>query len=253
NVFNVGAVGAATTCRLAGVIRQRYYRVVYTNGATIQASFSLYVTEHQFPFGTTPFVNGSVPEYQIIASGAAAAIVASDAVSNQSISPITNTSNTGGVQENLVLKYNGFSLDRNRCNYISAGDSGTHTVTFNGITQLTYEGLGGYICLVVSAASGTTPTLSGQLQFSPDGNGTTWINLGPASGSLTATGQTLVLAIFPCNWSATPGATPANLTTGATLSVFINAPLPRTFRLVYTICGTTPSFTFTCPCMFMKA
>ena len=43
----------------------------------------------------------------------------------------------------------------------------------------------------------------------------------------------------------TPGSTPANLTSGATQSVFINAPLPKTWRLVYTIGGTTPSFSIT--------
>lgn len=141
------------------------------------------------------------------------------------------------------LLFNGTTWDRARGNTIvTMGDTGAKTATFNGATQTNHNARGAYITLAVGTVSGTTPTLSVQLQVSYDG--TNFVNLGPASANLTATG-TVLIAIYPSNLSQAAGVTPANLSNGATQSVFINAPLPRTWRLVYTIGGTTPSFTFT--------
>lgn len=139
--------------------------------------------------------------------------------------------------------YNGSTWDRYYNNFIATmGDTGAQTATFNGATQVNLNHRGAKIMVLVSAVSGTLPTLTAQLQISPDA-GTTWLNYGPASGALTAAG-TILIDIYPTNLS-TSGATPATLTTGATQSVFINGSLPRTWRLSYTIGGTTPSFTFT--------
>jgi hypothetical protein len=82
------------------------------------------------------------------------------------------------------------------------------------------------------------------LQWSPDG-GTTWVNLGPALANLTTTGQSGTFVVYPTNTSQTAGATPANITTGSTVQNILNAALPRSWRLVYTIAGTTPSFAIT--------
>lgn len=67
----------------------------------------------------------------------------------------------------------------------------------------------------VTAASGTSPTLDGKLQHSPDG-GTTWIDL---------------VAI-------------TQKTTTGTESKTASAPTSGLVRFNYTIGGTTPSFTF---------
>jgi hypothetical protein len=103
--------------------------------------------------------------------------------------------------------------------------------------------VGAYITVLLGTVSGTGPTLTAQLQYSLDG-GTTWLNLGPASATVAATGNTILIAIHPTNLSQAAGVTPANLTTGATVQVMLNAPLPRTWRLNYVIAGTNPSFTF---------
>lgn len=68
-----------------------------------------------------------------------------------------------------------------------------------------------------TAVTGTTPSLTVQLQASDDG-GTTWYNVGAASSALTAAGQ-LRLASTPV--------------------------LEGMCRLNYTVSGTTPSFTVT--------
>src|SRR5206468_9286770 len=73
----------------------------------------------------------------------------------------------------------------------------------------------GLIVLVVSGVSGTTPSLTAKVQQSPD-DGTTWIDV--ANGAFTA------------------------------ITANGNAALPisnfgEKIRLVYTITGTTPSFT----------
>ena len=85
--------------------------------------------------------------------------------------------------------------------------------------------------------------MTAQLQWSPDA-GTTWVNLGGASTAITATGNSIAFLVGPTNFS-TAGATPAALTTGATQTVALNTTLPRTWRLNYTIGGTTPSFSIT--------
>jgi hypothetical protein len=95
---------------------------------------------------------------------------------------------------------------------------------------------------VVSAVTGTTPTCSVQLQVSYDG--TNFDNYGPASTALVAAGR-ITLLVYPTNASQAAGATPANLAAGASVFQAMNMPLPRTWRLVYTLGGTTPSFTFT--------
>lgn len=150
---------------------------------------------------------------------------------------------TGHVAADEMM-YNGGSWDRERNNFNTAtGDTGAKTATTAGATQTNYNARGAIITIVMGTVSGTSPTCAPQLQYSDDG-GTTWTTLGPAMANITASG-TYVFVVYPANISQTAGATPANLTTGATTTVAINSPLPRTWRLNYTIGGTTPSFTIT--------
>jgi hypothetical protein len=166
----------------------------------------------------------------ISATGAAA-----DGVANATVLSRVNAQNSN---------FNGTNWDRQRGNAdIATGDTGAHTTTFNGAGQTNYNARGAYITLIVGTVSGTTPSMVPTLQWSPDG-GTTWVNFGPAMTAITASGN-YTFAVYPTNLSQAAGATPANLSTGATQTVLINTILPRTWRVVYTIIGTTPSFTLT--------
>lgn len=134
----------------------------------------------------------------------------------------------------MPFVFNGTTWDRQRGNVDTVtGDTGAHITTFAGATQTNFNGCGAFITILLGTVSGTSPTLSAQVQWSPDG-GTTWINLGAALANLTATSQKGVFVVYP-NTVAT--------TTGATQTLVINTPLPRTWRINYTIAGTTPSFT----------
>jgi hypothetical protein len=240
------AVAANSLVMTQGVVRLRYYQVVYVNGATPQATFELMMTASNYMMGST--ISGS----PAVATGALLAISVPMLVANGGggvgADALVNTNDIPGTagafpMRNCMHVFNGTSWDRMRNNANGAtGDAGAKVATFNGATITNFDAVGAYITLLLGAVTGTTPTLTMQLQYSPD-SGTTWLNLGPASATLTASNQTAVLAIFPTNFSQTPGATPANLTTGANVSTFINAPLPRIWRIVYTIGGTTPSFT----------
>jgi hypothetical protein len=167
-------------------------------------------------------------------SGDTAAAASADALANPTIKQI-------GAD---AMNFNGTSWDRERNNVnVTVGDTGAKTATFFGATQINYNARGAKIMVLCGTVTGTTPTLTAQLQISPDG-GTTWLNFGPASGAVTTTGNTILIDVYPAN-ETVAGATPAALTTGATQTVQINAALPRTWRISYVITGTTPSFTLT--------
>jgi hypothetical protein len=141
--------------------------------------------------------------------------------------------------------FNGTTWDRARNNhYATTGDTGAKTATFNGATQTNYNARGALIVVQLGTVSGTTPTLNVQLAVSYD-DGTTWITVGAASGNATASNNTIAVLVYPTNLSQAAGGTPANLTTGATQTLALNMALPRKWRLVYTIGGTTPSFAIT--------
>jgi hypothetical protein len=95
--------------------------------------------------------------------------------------------------------------------------SATKTATGND----TGQALGGAfnniaLYVNVTAASGTTPTLVVKLQDSPDGT----------------------------NWYDITGATTASLTTTGAVAVRTTVACGHSIRAVWTIGGTTPSFTF---------
>jgi hypothetical protein len=152
---------------------------------------------------------------------------------------IPTTAKVGAIN----LLYNGATLDlaRGNTNVSIAGDAGTKTVTFNGAAQTNFNARGAIITVVLGAVSGTAPTLSVQLSISIDG-GVAWLTLGPAMTALNGSSQVATLLVYPANMSQAAGATPANIVSGASQTQALNLPLPRTWRLVYTIGGTTPSF-----------
>jgi len=167
-------------------------------------------------------------------TGYPTAAASADALANPTVTKIDAT----------ALNFNGASWDRQRNNAnITGGDTGAKTATFNGATQTNFNARGAYITVAIGAVTGTTPTMTMQLQVSFDG--TNFINFGPASAAVTAGSQNVVFIVYPTNISQAAGTTIANLATGAAQTIAINAPLPRTWRIVYTIGGTTPSFTLT--------
>jgi hypothetical protein len=120
-------------------------------------------------------------------------------------------------------------------------DVGVKTASFNGAIQSNPGARGALITILLGAVSGTSPTLAVQLQWSPDG-GTTWLNFGAVLPNLTASNQIGTILVFPTNTS-TAGASPAAFTMGSATNVQSNVALPKTWRLVYTLGGTSPSFT----------
>lgn len=119
----------------------------------------------------------------------------------------------------------------------TTGDTGAKTATGNGATITNATSKGAHIVVNMGAVTGTTPTCTIKVQGSADG-GTTWYDIPSANtASLTATGVYGIM-IYP-GLAAVAGTT----TSGTTAQV--NSALPRTWRIVWTIGGTTPSFTIT--------
>jgi hypothetical protein len=130
-----------------------------------------------------------------------------------------------------LMMFNGTSWDRQRNNVnVNVDTSAAKTTTVAGATATNYNNTGMFVTILVTAVSGTTPTLTAKLQWSPD-NGTTWVDWDTTNlqtSSITANG-TYVLKVYP-------GAT-------NTANASANGTVPRTWRVYYTIGGTTPSFT----------
>ena len=109
--------------------------------------------------------------------------------------------------------------------------SATRTTSFNS-ELFRYSDYSVDSCIIyvdVTAVSGTTPTLTAQLQSLDPASGK-WVNL---SGVVTATINSIsTVTLQVGQWIPTV----ANST--------INSILPNTLRIAYTIGGTTPSFTF---------
>lgn len=136
----------------------------------------------------------------------------------------------GHVGGDMFL-FNSSTWDRFRNNFNQTLDaSSARTATVAGTTGINYNAAGAVFCINVTAVSGTSPTLVAKLQFSPD-NGTTWFDYDAKTTTATISSVSKnILKVKPGVIEVENGA--------------VSLPLPRTFRLYYTIGGTTPSFTF---------
>lgn len=146
---------------------------------------------------------------------------------------------TLGKQAVLNLVYNGstWDLQRGMSGNLTTGDTGAKTATGNGATITNVGNKGVQLLINMGAVTGTSPTCVIKLQGSVDG-GTTWYDVpGATTASLVATGV-FGITLYP-GLPTTAGTT----TSGTTAQC--NAVLPRTWRAVWTIGGTTPSFTLT--------
>jgi hypothetical protein len=117
--------------------------------------------------------------------------------------------------------------------------SGVRSSAFNSPLIYTPQwAKGAIITLVASAATGATTM---QLQYSPNGSGGPWINLGPVSSALSGAGNAALL-FYPTNLTVA-GATPAALTLASTAAgVLVNCPLPPHWRISFTV-GTSITIT----------
>ena len=107
--------------------------------------------------------------------------------------------------------------------------SAAQTATNNSTAQTNFNARGIDLYVNVTAASGTSPTLAVKIQTQDPVSGT-WVDLpGAVTANITAAGIT-VLQVYP------GVAAVANST--------ISAALPRAWRCVSTIAGTSPSFTY---------
>lgn len=213
----------AAVLRVANVMG-RYCRFRLTVAASAGTT-TLNVWGSQVPYApaiTTLSGGVSITGYPTAAASA-------DALANPTVTKIDSTG----------LLFNGTSWDRARgmSTALTTGDTGAKVATGNGATITNVGNKGVQIVVNMGAVSGTTPTAVLKVQGSTDA-GTTWYDIpGATTASLTATGQ-YGITIYP-GIAVTAGV--ATTGTTATASMVI----PRTWRMVWTIGGTTPSFTIT--------
>jgi hypothetical protein len=235
SAFITGAqtLTASTAIVYTGRLNYRYFRCrisTAVSGGTVQA-FTRLSTADLPPrvVGTVMTSNGT----NVAVKAASTAAVATDPALVVAISPnntptvqIGNTANTTAILANPLTPA-----------VTTTGDTGAKTATGNGATQTNATSKGAAILFNVGTVSGTSPTCVFKIQGSSD-SGTTWYDIpGATTASLTATGAYGIM-IYP-GIAAVAGTT----TTGTTATV--SCALPRSWRAVWTIGGTTPSFTIT--------
>lgn len=113
---------------------------------------------------------------------------------------------------------------------VSVEASSAKTASGNSAAAITNaSGSGAIFFINVSAVSGTTPTLAVRVQVQ-DPVSLSWVDVpGAVTASITATSLVML--------TVAPGLVEA-------INSKVSFPLPRTYRLAWTIGGTTPSFTF---------
>lgn len=205
-------------------------RIVTTlTGGSIQ-TFSRFSTDSWTP-SVALVASNTAANLQTTATvtGYPTAAASADALANPTVTQI------GAA----ALAFNGTTWDRTRgmSTALTTGDTGAKTATGNGATITNVGNKGVQILVNMGAVTGTSPTAVIKVQGSTDA-GTSWYDIpGATTASLTATGLYGIL-IYP-GVAVTAGV--ATTGTTATSSMVI----PRTWRIVWTIGGTTPSFTIT--------
>jgi len=197
---------------------------VATTAGTTTLAASVSQTAHPLPAPTTQPVSGTVG-----VTGYPTAAASADALANPTVTKVDATS----------LLFNGTTWDRARgmSTNLTTGDTGAKVATGNGATLTNVGNKGVQVLLNLGAVTGTVPTLVLKLQGSVDG-GTSWYDIpGATTATLNATGL-YGITVYP-GVTATAGVA----TTGTTAAA--SQVMPRTWRTVWTIGGTSPSFTIT--------
>jgi hypothetical protein len=249
---------------------------------TASATNIIYVGSTQFPFIrlriSTLLTGGSIQAFGafspnplstaqiVMAQGTAANLLATVTVASGTVTTVSTVTTVTTLSQFLASAaaadatanptttgvrgfghfYNGSTWDRQHGNWnTTTGDAGAKIANGTGATQTNFDSRGATVTVLLGTITGSFTTFQTQLQWSPDA-GTTWINYGPAQANLTTpvSGNTFTFQVYPNNQSLS-GATPSALTLGSTQQVLINDVLPRTWRLTWTIAGTSPSATIT--------
>ena len=126
------------------------------------------------------------------------------------------------------LYANGSAMDRGTPLYLKQAVTETASTTGGG-QDTGLDGSALYVQVNVTAASGTTPTLTVAIEGSMDG-GTSWFLLGTVGQAAYSVG--------------TVDSAPANIT-GVSANNQAVFPCPQLVRARSVIGGTTPSFTYT--------
>ncbi len=218
NIKEINAVAPLMGNGVTGTGSQRV--TLASDGTAISTAGFMSVKIDQ----TTPGTTNAVTDTKLPASAAAA-----DALANPTITQI-------GADGML---FNGTSWDRARGLSVATttGDTGAKTATGNGATQTNVGNKGIQIMIVLGTVSGTTPTAVFKIQGSVDG-GTTFYDVPGATTASLVASVNVGIMIYP-GVAVTAGAA----TTGTTAQA--SSALPRTWRVVWTIGGTTPSFAIT--------
>ena len=202
-------VGAATHIRVRST--------AYTSGTG-----NVTVTLQSMPYEA--IVSAYVQGTATVDTELPAAAAISDSLANPTTAQIASDQMT----------YNGSTWERQRSLSLTTNvdTSSARTASGNGTALINYSGAKGLsVWINVTAVSGTTPSCTFRLQWSPD-NGTTWIDWDTTNLQSTAvTGVTTVLLKV--------GQAQANAANASKTD-----QIPRQVRLAWTISGTTPSFTF---------
>ena len=185
--------------------------------------------------GITPLMgNGAT------GTGSQRVTLSSDQVSTAAILTDALANPTLGQQAVLSSLFNGTTWDRQRgmSTNNATGDTGAKTATGSGVAIANVGNKGVSIVLNLGTVLGTTPTFVLKVQGSAD-NGTTWYDIpGATTATITSTGV-FGITIYP-------GApTVAGTATSISGTASCGQPLPRMWRVVWTIGGTTPSYTIT--------
>lgn len=137
----------------------------------------------------------------------------------------------------LPFLFNGVTWDRNRNNVTATiFASAARTATANSTDQTNYNARGALLTLDITAASGTTPTLDITIEAKDPVSSFYIAILSAAFAQKTTTGQDSLL-LYP------------GITSSANRQIL--TVLPRVWRAVATIAGTTPSFTFSLGCSYV--
>lgn len=152
-------------------------------------------------------------------------------------------SGTGSQRVNIASDNTAFAVNQGAANaaawlanpltsQITAEASSAKTATGNSAAAIiNASATGVMLFLNASVVSGTTPSLTVKVQVQ-DPVSAGWVDLPGAS-------YPAVVAV-----TATPLLLIIDLSVVAVANVSVNMPIPRTWRLAWTISGTTPSFTF---------
>lgn len=221
-VFNAGVTGSISSgtnhhgALPPGVNRVRARLTAITTG-TVAVGIAV---------GSLPLISALtvIPSgTQTVSAGLSSSAALADGASNP----------TAGMVGAPGLTYNGSTWDRQRGNTVAGvlDSSSARTASGNGTVLVNHNSTAVTFWIVVTAVSGTSPTLQVRVQESYDG-GTTYTDIDTTNlqtASITATGTyRLRLGL--------------GVTTTPNLSLGI--PAPRHLRLVWALGGTSPSFTF---------